>query len=83
MKKLLLIVIMIGYVVAQNTVLKQFSDQFADIAEKANPAVVTIFTEKNIDLSQYHRNAPQVTIYSGFSSNNHNVNSNLLPLVPA
>ena len=59
MKKLLLIVIMIGYVVAQNTVLKQFSDQFADIAEKANPAVVTIFTEKNIDLSQYHRNAPQ------------------------
>ena len=59
MKKLLLLVIMVGYVVAQNTVLKQFSDQFADIAEKANPAVVTIFTEKNIDLSQYHRNAPQ------------------------
>ena len=46
MKKLLLLVIMmVGYVVAQNTVLKQFSDQFADIAEKANPAVVTIFTE--------------------------------------
>ena len=59
MKKLLLIVIMVGNVFAQNTVLKQFSDQFADIAEKANPAVVTIFTEKNIDLSQYHRNAPQ------------------------
>ena len=31
---------------AQNAILKQFSDQFADIAEKVNPAVVTILTEK-------------------------------------
>jgi len=59
MKKLLITIIMVGNIFAQNTVLKQFSDQFADIAEKANPAVVTIFTEKNIDLSQFHRNSPQ------------------------
>ena len=31
---------------SQNAVLKQFSDQFANIAEKVNPAVVTILTEK-------------------------------------
>ena len=59
MKKLLITIVMVGNIFAQNTVLKQFSDQFADIAEKANPAVVTIFTEKNIDLSQFHRNSPQ------------------------
>ena len=29
-----------------NSALKQFSTAFADIAEKVNPAVVTIFTEK-------------------------------------
>ena len=31
--------------------LKQFSNHFADIAEKANPAVVTVLTEKNVDLT--------------------------------
>ena len=59
MKKLYVILIMLGGLSAQNSILKQFSDQFADIAEKANPAVVTILTEKKIDLSQSHRNLPQ------------------------
>ena len=59
MKKLYFTILFISGLFAQNSVLKQFSDQFADIAEKANPAVVTILTEKNIDLSQTHRNIPQ------------------------
>ena len=59
MKKLYIMLILIGGLTAQNSILKQFSDQFADIAEKANPAVVTILTEKKIDLSQSHRNIPQ------------------------
>ena len=48
---------------AQNAILKQFSDQFADIAEKVNPAVVTILTEKKIDLSQSNRNSPQEDLF--------------------
>ena len=59
MKKLYFTILLISGLFAQNSVLKQFSDQFADIAEKANPAVVTILTEKNIDLSKTHRNIPQ------------------------
>ena len=59
MKKLYFTILFISGLFAQNSVLKQFSDQFADIAEKANPAVVTILTEKNVDLSQTHRNIPQ------------------------
>ena len=49
--------------IAQNAILKQFSDQFADIAEKVNPAVVTILTEKKIDLSQSNRNSPQEDLF--------------------
>ena len=49
--------------IAQNAILKQFSDQFADIAEKVNPAVVTILTEKKIDLGQSNRNSPQEDLF--------------------
>ena len=59
MKKLFLLVSVSSILFGQNSVLKQFSNQFADIAEKANPAVVTILTEKNIDLTESHRNLPQ------------------------
>ena len=38
MKKLYFTILLISGLFAQNSVLKQFSDQFADIAEKANPA---------------------------------------------
>ena len=54
MKKLFLLVSVSSILFGQNSVLKQFSNQFADIAEKANPAVVTILTEKNIDLTELH-----------------------------
>ena len=48
---------------SQNAILKQFSDQFANIAEKANPAVVTILTEKKVDLSQSNKNSPQEDLF--------------------
>ena len=48
---------------SQNAILKQFSDQFADIAEKVNPAVVTILTEKKVDLSQSNKNTPQEDLF--------------------
>ena len=48
---------------SQNAILKQFSDQFANIAEKANPAVVTILTEKKVDLSQSNKNTPQEDLF--------------------
>ena len=44
MKKLFTTIFYLNIVFTQNVFLKQFSDQFADIAEKANPAVVTILT---------------------------------------
>ena len=31
---------------SQNSVVQQFSDSFADVAEQAKPAVVTIITDK-------------------------------------
>ena len=59
MKKIILMIILVGMISAQNSILKQFSDQFADIAEKANPAVVTILTERKIDMSQFHQSMPR------------------------
>ncbi len=38
---------------AQNSVVKQFSNAFADVAEKAKPAVVTIITDKVVSLNQF------------------------------
>ena len=43
---------------AQNSVLKQFSQAFADVAEKANPAVVTIITETEYKIEDFHRGLP-------------------------
>lgn len=48
---------------SQNAILKQFSDQFADIAEKVNPTVVTILTEKKVELSQSNKNTPQEDLF--------------------
>ena len=59
MKKIIFLILLVGSISGQNSILKQFSDQFADIAEKANPAVVTILTEKKVDLSQIHGQLPQ------------------------
>lgn len=47
MRKLILFAILIiGITFAQNSIVDQFSQALADVAEKANPAVVTITTEK-------------------------------------
>ena len=45
---ILSIILFIGIVSAQNSIVKQFSSAIADVAEKANPAVVTITAEKVI-----------------------------------
>ena len=63
MKKVFITILYLSTIYAQNAFLKQFSDQFADIAEKANPAVVTILTEKKIEVSQSNRNSPQDDLF--------------------
>ena len=45
---ILSIILMTGLLSAQNSIVKQFSSAIADVAEKANPAVVTITAEKVI-----------------------------------
>ena len=44
------IILLTGILAAQNSIVKQFSSAFADVAEKANPAVVTITAEKVIKM---------------------------------
>jgi len=63
MKKVFITIIYLSAIYAQNAFLKQFSDQFADIAEKANPAVVTILTEKKIEVNKSNRNSPQDDLF--------------------
>ena len=63
MKKLFTTIFYLNIVFTQNIFLKQFSDQFADIAEKANPAVVTILTEKKIEINQSNRSTPQEDLF--------------------
>ena len=53
MKKIIYSVLIIGIVSAQNSVVRQFSQAFADVAEKAKPAVVTIITDKVISLDRF------------------------------
>ncbi|MFH1853101.1 MAG: DegQ family serine endoprotease [Candidatus Neomarinimicrobiota bacterium] len=50
-----IVTILIGFIYAQNSIVDQFSQALADIAEQANPAVVTITTEKVISgRNPYH-----------------------------
>ncbi len=42
----------------QNTIVSQFSNTFADVVEKVNPAVVTILAQKNIPTDRFHRRMP-------------------------
>ena len=53
MKFVCLFILSIQLINAQNSVVRQFSKAFADVAEKAKPAVVTIITDKTVSLSQY------------------------------
>ena len=53
MKKILFIPFIFCIITAQNSVVRQFSQAFADVAEKAKPAVVTIISDKLISLDQF------------------------------
>ena len=53
MKKIIVSVLFICISTAQNSVVRQFSKAFADVAEKAKPAVVTIITDKLVSLNQF------------------------------
>ena len=53
MKIILSSLLLINFLFSQNSVVRQFSKSFADVAEKAKPAVVTIITDKIVSLSQY------------------------------
>ena len=53
MKKIFLSVFILSNLFAQNSVVRQFSKAFADVAEKAKPAVVTIITDKVISMRQF------------------------------
>ena len=53
MKKIIISIFLICIVTAQNSVVRQFSKAFADVAEKAKPAVVTIITDKVVSLNQF------------------------------
>ncbi len=47
-------VFLAGLLYAQNPIVDQFSNVFADVAETANPAVVTIKTEKTVKMNEFH-----------------------------
>ena len=53
MKKIFLSIFVFSNLFAQNSVVRQFSKAFADVAEKAKPAVVTIITDKVISMRQF------------------------------
>ena len=51
--KLIKYILIVGVLYGQNSVVKQFSKAFADVAEKAKPAVVTIITDKMVAMNQF------------------------------
>ena len=53
MRKIIFSIFIFNIILAQNSVVRQFSKAFADVAEKAKPAVVTIITDKVISLNQF------------------------------
>ena len=53
MRKIIFSIFIFNIILAQNSVVRQFSQAFADVAEKAKPAVVTIITDKVISLNQF------------------------------
>ncbi len=56
MKKILFINFFTVFLIGQNSVVRQFSEAFADVAEKAKPAVVTIITNKTINMDRFGGN---------------------------
>ncbi|MBT3518770.1 MAG: Do family serine endopeptidase [Candidatus Marinimicrobia bacterium] len=68
MKRIILISLLyLSVIFPQNSIVKQFSKAFADVAEKAKPAVVTIITDKVISVDDmdnfgyffFHQNQPR------------------------
>ena len=53
MRKITLLIFIFNLTFSQNSVVRQFSKAFADVAEKAKPAVVTIITDKVVSLNQF------------------------------
>ena len=53
MQKVIFFIFIFNITLAQNSVVRQFSKAFADVAEKAKPAVVTIITDKVVSLNQF------------------------------
>jgi len=53
MREPILLLVLLSVMTAQNSVVQKFSDAFADVAEKAKPAVVTIITDKVVSLNQF------------------------------
>ena len=80
MKKSLTIILFLSLSFSQNAILKQFSDQFADIAEKVNPAVVTILTEKRLILVSPIEARLKKTSFVIISTNQGKENIKHLPL---
>ena len=59
MKKTLILLLIISSITfGQNSIVQQFSNAFADVAEKANPAVVTVLTDKIVKMQQFNPNNP-------------------------
>ena len=52
-KNIYQILLILGFSYSQNSVVRQFSTAFADVAEKVKPAVVTIITDKVVSLNQF------------------------------
>ncbi|MBT4555466.1 MAG: Do family serine endopeptidase [Candidatus Marinimicrobia bacterium] len=68
MKRIILISLLyLSVIFPQNSIVKQFSKAFVDVAEKAKPAVVTIITDKVISVDDmdnfgyffFHQNQPR------------------------
>ncbi|MFQ6678331.1 MAG: DegQ family serine endoprotease [Fidelibacterota bacterium] len=55
---LITITIILSLSWAQNSIVSQFSNTFADVAETVNPSVVTILADKTIKQKQYHKRNP-------------------------
>ena len=53
MRKIVYLLLLINFSFTQNSVVSQFSKAFADVAENAKPAVVTIITDKIVSFNQF------------------------------
>jgi len=50
--------IIVSFGFAQRSIVQQFSETFANVAEKVNPAVVTISTDKIIKVDSFQNQYP-------------------------